>query len=66
MKNTIGLILTLGGAIGLIYTGINYINDSESFSFLGADVTVSQGDPVPIIISGIILILGILLVRARN
>lgn len=66
MKNTIGLILTLGGAIGLIYTGINYINNSESFSFLGADVVVSQGDPIPVIISGIILVLGILLLRSRS
>jgi hypothetical protein len=66
MKNTIGSVLTIGGLIGLIYTGINYINESESFGFLGADVVVSRGDPIPIIVSGIVMVIGIVLLRSRN
>lgn len=66
MTRTIGSILTIGGLISLIYTGINYINDSESFGFLGADVMVSKGDPIPVIVSGVILVLGILLLRAKD
>lgn len=66
MTRTIGYILTIGGLAGLVYTGINYINDSESFGFLGADVVVSRGDPVPVIISGVILVLGVLLLRTNK
>ena len=66
MKNTIGAILTVGGLIGLIYTGINYINESESFGFLGADVVVSKGDLWPIIVSLIVMVLGVFLLRARS
>lgn len=66
MKKTIGSILTIGGLIALIYTGINYINNTESFGFLGADVMVSKGDPIPIIISAFVLIIGVVLLRSKK
>lgn len=66
MKKTIGSIFTLGGAIALIYTAINYINNSESFGFLGADVVVSKGDPIPMIISAFILIIGVILLSTKK
>lgn len=65
MKKTVGAILSIGGFIALVYTGINYLNESESFGFLGADVVVSKGDPIPVIISAAVMIIGIVLVRTK-
>lgn len=62
----LGYVVSVAGLIGLIYTVINYINNTESFSALGLDVTVSEGDPVPMIISAIVLIAGILITRAAK
>lgn len=61
-----GYLLTIGGLIALIITAVNYLNESESFSLLGLDVAVSKGDPVPMLISAIVLIAGILVVRASK
>lgn len=66
MEKTIGSIFTIGGLAALIYTGINYINDSESFGFLGADVLVSKGDPIPVIISAFVMVIGVLLLRTSK
>lgn len=61
-----GYLLSIGGLIALIITGVNYLNDSESFSLLGLDVAVSKGDPVPMLISVIVLIAGVLVIRASK
>lgn len=66
MKKTIGAIFTIGGLIATIYTGINYINDSESFGFLGADVVISEGDPIPVIISVFVLVIGVILLKTKK
>ena len=39
--------------------------DSESFSVFGADVAVSTGDYVPILISVIVLIVGLVIYRSK-
>lgn len=65
MKQTLGGILSVAGLIGVIYFGIQYMNDSESFSVLGADVAVSSGDWVPILISLVVLVVGVLIYRAK-
>ncbi len=61
-----GYLLSIGGLIALIITGVNYLNESESFSLLGLDVAVSKGDPVPMLISVIVLIAGVLVIRASK
>lgn len=61
-----GYVISIAGLIGLIYSIINYINNSESFSAFGLDVAVSKGDPVPILIFGIVLIAGLLITRAAK
>lgn len=61
-----GYLLSIGGLIALIITGVNYLNESESFSLLGLDVAVSKGDPVPMLISAIVLIAGVLVIRASK
>lgn len=65
MKQTLGGILSAAGLIGVIYFGIQYMNDSESFEVLGADVAVSTGDWVPIVISLIVLIVGVVIYRSK-
>lgn len=62
----LGYVVTIGGLIGLIYTGINYVNNTESFSALGLDVTVSEGDPTGMIVSIIVLLAGLLITRAAK
>lgn len=63
---TIGYLLTIGGIIAAIYAVVNYLNESESFSAFGLDIAVSKGDPTPIIISAIVLLAGILIIRASK
>ncbi len=65
MKKTIGGILSIGGLIGVIFYAYQYMQDSESFSVLGADVAVSTGDWVPILISALVLVVGVLLTRSK-
>jgi len=62
----ISLLLIIGGIIGLIYFGIQALNNSESFSFLGMDVAVSSANWTPVIISGAVLVAGIVLNVARK
>ncbi|MEX0661543.1 MAG: hypothetical protein WD381_00165 [Balneolaceae bacterium] len=65
MQKTIGYILSVAGLIGVIIFTYQYMQDSESFSVAGADVAVSTGDWVPILISGIVMIVGIVISRGR-
>lgn len=65
MKQTLGGILSIGGLIGVIFFGYQYMQDSESFSVLGADVAVSSGDWVPILISLIVLIVGVVIYKSE-
>jgi hypothetical protein len=65
MNQTIGGILSIAGIIGILFFGYQYLQDSESFSFLGADVVVSTGNYVPILISAIVLVVGLVLYRSK-
>ncbi len=65
MKKTIGGILSVCGLIGVIFYTYQYMQDSESFSALGADVAVSTGNWVPILISAVVLVVGILVARSE-
>jgi hypothetical protein len=65
MNQTLGAILSVAGLLGIIFFGYQYIQDSESFSLFGADIAVSTGDYVPIIISVIVLIVGLVLYRSK-
>lgn len=56
-----GIILLVLGLIGLAIFGIQALNDSESFSLLGIDVAVSEANWTPVISSGVVLILGLIL-----
>lgn len=61
MKKTIGIVLTLVGLVSTTITGMQAVEDSDSFSILGMDVVVSKADYTPLIISVAVLIIGIFL-----
>lgn len=60
MKN-LGTAIAVAGLIGMIYFGYEYMQDSETFSVLGVDVAASTGDYVPILLSGLVFLGGLLM-----
>lgn len=60
----VGIILLVLGIVGVVIFGIEAMNDSESFSILGADIAVSKADWTPLIISAVILIIGAVMLRS--
>ena len=64
---TLAIILTIVGAVALIVTAIDYANQSESFKFLGAEITVrEEGSLTPLLVSGGVLGLGLLLLLTNK
>ena len=61
-----GIILTALGIIGLIVFGIQAMNDSESFSFLGMDIAVSTANWTPVIISGVLTLIGVVVLATAK
>ncbi len=57
----VGTILIILGIIGTIIFGIQAMQDSESFSFLGMDVAVSSANWTPLIISVVVLVIGVVI-----
>lgn len=63
---TAGIILLVLGLIGVVVFGIQAINDSESLNLLGVDIAVSSANWAPLIISGIVLVVGIFMTSKRK
>ncbi|WPP51204.1 hypothetical protein [Catalinimonas niigatensis] len=64
MQRTIGIILVIIGAIGTLITGMQAMQDSETFSLFGLDIGVSSANWTPLIISVVILIIGVVMMRS--
>lgn len=58
---TAGLILLILGGIGTVVFGIQAMQDSDSFSFLGMDIAVSSANWTPVIISVVLLVIGLVM-----
>jgi hypothetical protein len=56
-----GIVLFILGLAGVIIFGLQAINNSETFSFLGINVAVSSANWTPVIISGVVMIVGFVL-----
>ena len=54
----VGIILFVLGVVGLIIFGIQAINDSQSISIFGLDITLSKANWTPIIMSGLFVLIG--------
>lgn len=61
----VGNILAVLGLIGVIYFTYEYMQDTETFSVLGVDVAATTGEVVPIILSALVMLGGILLGRKK-
>jgi len=57
----VGIGLLVVGLIGVIYFGYEAMQASESFNVLGVDVAVSEANWTPVIFSGVVLVIGIIL-----
>lgn len=63
---TIGIVLLILGIIGTLLFGIQAMQDTETFSFLGIDIGVSSANWTPVIISAVILVVGIVLMSVNK
>ncbi len=61
-----GAVLLIIGLIGFIISVVDYINKTNRFSFLGLEVTISEGSLVPLIISGVVFLLGTILIIGKR
>ncbi len=58
---TAGIILLVLGVAGTLILGVQAIQDTETFSFLGIDIGVSGANWTPVIVSALIFLIGIVL-----
>lgn len=61
-----GIVLFILGLAGVIIFGLQAMNNSESFSFLGIDVAVSSANWTPVIVSGVVLLIGFVMTVAKK
>ena len=61
-----GTVLFILGIIGVVVFGIQALNDSESFNFLGLDIAVSKANWTPLIISALVAVVGIILPMTKK
>lgn len=59
----LGVIILVIGLVGLVFFGIEALNDSESFSLFGLDVAVSSANWTPVIVSAVVAIIGFFIMR---
>lgn len=62
----LGNILLVVGLVATIVFGVQAMNNSETFSLLGMDVAVSSANWTPVIVSGIVAILGVVILLVRK
>ena len=62
----LGNLLLIAGIIGCLVFGYQAWEDSQSFEFLGLNVAISSAEWTPVIISGCVLLLGMLILRLRK
>lgn len=66
MQRTVGIILLIIGVIATLITGIQAVQDSDSFSLFGMDIAVSSANWTPLIISVAVLIIGLVMMRSAK
>lgn len=59
----LGVIILVIGLVGLVFFGIEAMNDSESFSLLGMDVAVSSANWTPVIVSAVVALIGFFIMQ---
>lgn len=63
---TAGIIILVLGVVGTVFFGIQAVNNSDAFSFLGIDIAVSSANWTPVIISVVLIIVGLFMMRSKK
>jgi len=61
-----GIVLFILGLAGVIIFGLQAMNNSETFNFLGINIAVSSANWTPVIISGVVMIVGFVMSIAKK
>lgn len=56
-----GIVILILGIIGTLVFGVQALQQTETFSFLGIEIGVSSANWTPVIISVIVLVIGIVM-----
>ncbi len=62
----LGIVLLVVGIIGLAYFGYEALQESESVEVLGADIAVSTANWTPVIVSGAVALIGLIILAIRK
>lgn len=65
MMKTLGILLLIIGLVGTVIFGIQAANNSETFSFLGLDVAVSDANWTPVIVSAVLAVIGVVVLLVK-
>lgn len=63
---TAGIVLIILGLAGVIIFGLQALDYSETFSFLGFDVAVSSANWTPVFVSGLVLLVGFIMTATKR
>ena len=63
---TAGIVLFIIGIVGTVVFGVQAIQQTETFRFLGIEIGISEADWTPVIVSGVILIIGIFIIGSSK
>ncbi|EMR02211.1 hypothetical protein [Cesiribacter andamanensis] len=66
MQRTLGILLFILGAVGSIITGWNAYQSTESIKLLGKQITISEADWTPLVISAAVAIIGLILASTAS
>ena len=66
MKKIIGSLFSIGGLIALLITGYHYIHESSSLHAFGSTITIQSASVWPLVISGVVFILGIIVLASSR
>lgn len=62
----VGIVLLIIGLIGLAWFGYEAMQESESYELLGAEVAVSTANWTPVIVSGVVALIGLILTVTKK
>lgn len=63
MQQKLGTFLIVVGVLATMFYGYHYYEQLDTFEAFGATVTIDSGNPTPVIISLIVVVIGILISR---
>ncbi len=63
---TAGTVLFIMGIFGTVAFGVQAIRQTETYRFLGIDIGISGANWTPVIVSGVIFIIGIYIIGSSK